>query len=136
MKKIVMSLSAVLVLGLVGVTAIGCDSDADKVAKNIGKAAEQFEVQRKIIGINGVTDKVLFEVEGKCSLEENHALPRNLEVTCKHGPNDYKKHFIGLSDNVTWISTQMQSIDADEYRTRIILKPENIVPNFDLVTGD
>lgn len=125
---------AVLGLCLTGVVA-GCSSDADKVNKNIGKACEQFECQRKIVGINGITDKVLLEVEGRCSLEQNGSLPRNLEVICKQGPNNYKKHFIGLSDNVTWISTQVEGLDADEYRTRIILKPQNLVPDFDLVTG-
>jgi len=114
----------------------GCESDADKVNENLGKAAEQFEIQRHIIGINGITDKVLFDIVGRCSLEENAALPRNLEVICKDGPHEYSKHFVGLSDNVSWISTQIEGVDASVYHTRIILKPENIVPNFDLVTGD
>lgn len=114
----------------------GCKSDADTVSDNVSKAAEQFEVQRKIIGINGITDKILFEVEGKCSLENGDTMADTLDIICKHGPHDYRKHYIGLSDNVTFISTQVKGIDADEYRTRIILKPENIVPNLDLVTGD
>ena len=113
-----------------------CASDADKASENLGKAAEQFEVQRKIVGINGITDKVLFEVEGRCSLEKGADLPDTLTVTCKHGPDDFRKHFVGISDNVTYISTQDKGLDVSVYRTRIILKPENIVPNFDLVTGD
>lgn len=132
MKKLIIMAA----LGLLLFVVTGCESDADKASHNLGKAAEQFEVQRKIIGINGITDKVLFEVEGRCSLEQNDALPRNLEVICKHGPGNYKKHFVGLSDNVTWISTQLKGIDVSVYRTRIILKPENLIPNFDLVTGE
>lgn len=112
-----------------------CESDADKVSDNVSKAAEQFEVQRKIVGINGITDKILFEVEGRCSLENGETMAHTLDVICKHGPHDYRKHYIGLSDNVTFISTQQQGIDASVYRTRIIIKPENIVPNLDLVTG-
>lgn len=127
---------AVLAAVLVAAVSVGCESDADKASDNLGKAAEQFEVQRKIVGLNGITDKVLFEIEGKCSLERNGNLPRNLEVICKHGPKDFRKHFVGLSDNVTWISTQVGGVDVSVYRTRVILKPENIVPNFDLVTGE
>jgi hypothetical protein len=132
MKKVLtVALGAICLIGVVG-----CESDADKVSKNVSKAAEQFEVQRKIIGINGITDKVLFSVEGKCSLELGESLASTLDVICKHGPNSYKKHFVGLSDNVTFIAVQVDGIDADEYRTRIIIKPENIVPNLDLVTGE
>jgi hypothetical protein len=110
----------------------GCTSDADKTSKNLSKAAEQFEVQRRIVGINGITDKVLFEVEGRCSIETPGG---RLEVICKHGPHDFRKHFVGLSDNVTYIAVQLEGIDVSTYRTRIILKPENIIPDFDLVTG-
>lgn len=128
MKKILIVLASFAML----FTATACESDADKVSKNISTAAEQFEVQRRIVGINGITDKVEFLVEGRCSIET----PGNiLEVTCKQGPKDYRKHVIGLADNVFFISTQLEGIDVSVYRTRIILKPENIVPDFDLVTG-
>lgn len=133
MKKYLVILAALAVPMMV---LSSCESDADKASDNLSKAAEQFEVQRKIIGINGITDKVLFEVEGRCSLERGESLAQTLDVICKHGPHDYRKHFVGLSDNVTFIATQMEPIDVSVYRTRIILKPENIVPNFDLVTGD
>lgn len=128
----------ILPAALVGVALLtaGCSSDADKAANNISKAAEQFEVQRKIVGVNGITDRVEFEVEGRCSIEgDGLGALRALIVTCKHGPKDFRKHYIGMSDNVFFISTQLRGIDVSVYRTRIILKPQNLVPNFDLVTG-
>lgn len=111
----------------------GCVSDADKASENISTAAEQFEVQRSIVGVNGITDKVEFYVEGRCSIEDEG---KRLVVTCKHGPNDYRKHFLGLSDNMFYISTQLEGIDVSVYHTRIVLKPENILPDFDLETGE
>jgi hypothetical protein len=125
---------AALAAALLVVT--GCESNADKVSDNLSKEAEKFSVQRKIVGINGITDKVLFEVEGRCSLELGESLKDTLDVICKHGPDDYRKHFVGLSDNVTFISTQLKGLDVSEYRTKIIIKPENIVPDFDLLTGE
>ena len=110
----------------------GCSSDADKVSQNVSTAADNFEVQRLIVGVNGITDKVEFSVEGRCSIQPN---PDQLVVVCKHGPDDYRKHYLGLSDNIFWVSTQLEGIDASVYRTRIVLKPENVVPNFDLSTG-
>ena len=110
----------------------GCSSDAQKVSRNVSTAADNFEVQRLIVGVNGITDKVEFSVEGRCSIEPN---PDQLVVTCKYGDNDYRKNYLGLSDNIFWVSTQLDGIPASVYRTRIILKPENIVPNFDLSTN-
>jgi hypothetical protein len=126
--------AVLLVAASLGATA--CGSNADIASDNISKEAEKFNVQRKIVGINGITDKVLFEVEGRCSLEYGETMENTLDVICKHGPNDYRKHYVGMSDNVTFISTQLDGIDVSEYRTKIILKPENLVPDFDLVTGD
>lgn len=121
-------------LAALGLSA--CTSDADRASQNLSKAAEQFEIQRHIVGINGITDQILFEVEGRCSIEKgNTGVADALEVTCKHGEGDIRKHHVGISDNVTYVSTQVGGFDADEFRTRIIIKPENIVPNFDMVTS-
>lgn len=137
MKRLVTKLVVipVVILATIGASACG-GSNADKVSDNLGKEAEKFNVQRKILFVNAITDRVLYEVDGRCSVDQNPVLPRNLEVVCKHGPDNYKKHFLGLSDNVTWIATQTEGIDVSEYRTKIIFRPESIVPDFDLVTGD
>lgn len=127
MKKYVL---LALTVALTAVLA-GCTSDADKASENLSKAAEQFEVQRRIVGINGITDAPAFEVEGRCSIERDG----DLIVICKHGPDDFRKHYVGLSDNTFYVATQIEGLDVDVYRTRIIIKPENIVPNFDLTTS-
>ena len=128
MKKI----GVIAVVAAVAALALtGCTSDAGKVSQNLSTAADNFEIDRMIVGINGITDEVLFSVEGKCSMERDG----DLVVTCKHGDNDYRKHYLGLSDNVTYVSTQLDGADASVYHTRIILKPQNILPDFDLSVG-
>jgi hypothetical protein len=114
-------------------TLAACGSDADVASKNISKEAEQFKVVRRIIVVNGVTDKVELEVVGRCSYEHPAG---ELQLVCKEAPGAYKKHTIGLSDNVFFAVTQLQSINVSVYRTKIILKPQNIVPDLDLVTGE
>jgi hypothetical protein len=134
MKKPII-IASVLGTGLL-LSAAGCTSDADQASKNISTAAEQFEVQRHIIGVNGITDKYAFEVVGRCSIETADSMVKGaLEVTCKHGPNDFRKHYLGPSDNVYWVATQMDGIDVSVYHTRILIKPENVLPEFDLQTG-
>jgi hypothetical protein len=125
-------LTTLIVALALAATLTACGSNADTVSKNIGKEAEKFNVQRHIVGINGITDKILFEVEGKCSIEMPGG---HLEVVCKHGPDDYRKHHIGLSDNVSFVNVQTKGVAVSEYRTKIIIRPESIVPDLDLVTG-
>jgi hypothetical protein len=128
-------LGLLLLLIIVALSACG-DSNADKASKNLGEKCERFECQRRIVGINGITDKVLFDVEGRCSIEKNKELQGTLTILCKHANNDYRKHFIGIPDNVTFVSTQLEGIQVSEYRTKIILRPEKLLPDLDLVTGD
>lgn len=113
--------------------AQGCSSNADTVSDNLSKEAEKFNVQRKIVAINGITDKPLLDVEGKCSVEKESL---GLTIICKHGPGDYRKHFVGISDNVTYTVTQLRGLAVSEYRTKFVLRPESLVPDIDLVTGE
>ncbi|WP_104087067.1 hypothetical protein [Arthrobacter sp. GMC3] len=109
----------------------GCSSDAKTASDNLSKAADQFEVQRKIVGINTRTGDYLFYVEGRCSIER----AGDLIVTCKQGPNEYRKHYIGQATDVAWVSTQMEAIDVSVYHTRVVIKPEGLIPAIDLQGG-
>lgn len=135
MKKL-----SIIALIIFGVILGGCGaSNADKVNENLGKECEKFECQRRIIAVNTILDKPILDVEGRCSVEKNDTLTRGqdtLELICKQSPDDYRKHFIGLADNVTWSSYQMKGLEVSEYRTKFIIRPESIIPDLDLVTGD
>lgn len=128
-KKSALFAGAALALGAM---LTGCDSDATKIGENLSIEADNFEVQRHIVGVNGITDKYAFEVVGRCSINDQG---NQLEVICKHGPNAYKKHMVGLSDNVFYVAEQLESMDASVYHTRVIIKPENLIPAFELSTG-
>lgn len=116
-----------LALGLVSIT--GCN-DADIASQNISRAADNFEVMRRIVFFNGITDTYLLEIQGLCSLG-NHDSAGQLSVTCKTGPGEYKKHFLGLSDNVSYLAEQLDGIDVSVYHYRVIFKPQAIVPDID-----
>jgi len=55
-----------------------------------------------------------------------------LSVVCKTSPTTYKKHFLGLSDNVTYFAEQIESAEASPYFYRVIFKPSVIIPDIDL----
>ena len=108
----------------------GC-SDADVASKNLSKAADQFEVNRRIVFYNGITGEYMLTIEGLCSLG-NHDKPRELSVTCKTGAAAFKKHFLGLSDNVTFFVEQVAPVAASPYQYRVVFKPLAIVPDIEI----
>jgi ABC-type Fe3+-hydroxamate transport system substrate-binding protein len=131
MKRLVFIITALAVI------LAACTSDADVASKNLSVAAEQFEIQRRIIFYNGITDTYMQTIEGACSIEAgNTAVANSLEVTCRVGDDAFVKHFLGLSDNVTFFVEQLVAADVDVYHHRVIFKPEVIVPDIDLVTSD
>jgi len=127
MRKKLAGLLLVLALAPIALAACG-DSDADVASHNLSKAAEQFEIERRVVFFNGITDKYLLLIEGLCSIEDEG---RQLEVTCKIGDGEFKKHFLGLSDNVSYFVEQTESADVSTTHYRVIFKPESIVPDFD-----
>lgn len=109
----------------------GCQSDADTASYNLSQAADMFEINRRIVFYNGITDGYILTIEGKCSLGNNDDAGK-LTVTCKTGPNAYKKHFLGLSDNVTFFAEQIDAADVSAYHYRVVMKPQSILPDIDV----
>ena len=124
-----------VIVGLIPSTLASCTSAADTANKNLSKAAENFEVPRRIVGVNLITDTVLFTVEGYCSYETGDTI----EVICATQDKDRKSHVsrttLGTADQVTFVSTQLEDVEVDFFRPRVIFRPETIVPDFDLSTS-
>jgi len=111
----------------------GCGAPAAKTASdNLSTAADNFEINRRIVFFNGITDKYLLTVEGRCSI---HPDGGKLDVTCKIADNQYKKHFLGLSDNVSYFVEQLDPADVSVYHYRVLFKPETIVPDINIDAG-
>jgi hypothetical protein len=119
-------------IGLFAVALVGCSRDAQVASHNLSLAADQFEIDRRIVFFNGITDTYLLSIEGRCSIEDQ---VNQLEVTCKTGDDRYKKHFLGLSDNVSYFVEQLESADVNVYHYRVIFRPQEIIPDIDLETG-
>lgn len=105
-----------------------CERDADIASRNISKAADMFEIDRRVVFYNGITGGYMLTIEGRRSINDQG---RQLEVTCKDGPNSFKKHFLGLSDNVTYFAEQIGLADVSVYHHRIVFKPQTIIPDVD-----
>jgi hypothetical protein len=106
----------------------GCGDDASIASYNISKAADNFEIDRRIVFYNGITDTYMLTIEGRCSIEDQTT---QLEVTCKIGRDAFKKHFLGLSDNVTYFAEQLETANVSVYHHRVTFKPQSILPDVD-----
>jgi hypothetical protein len=120
---------------MVIVLLTGCTTDADVASHNLSNAADNFKIDRRIVFYNGITNDYILVIEGKCSLGNND-VPGELTVTCKTGENNYKKHFLGLSDNVTYFAEQTDSAPVNVYNYKVTFKPESIIPDIDLKMGE
>lgn len=109
---------------------VGCNTDADIASTNISKAAEQFEIVRRIVFVNGITDSYILSVEGRCSVEFH---PNKFEVTCKVDDGTYLKHYLGRADNVFPFVEQIQSANVSASHYKVIFKPLQIIPDIDIV---
>lgn len=106
----------------------GCSSDADVASRNLSQAADNFEVSRRVVFYNGITGEYMLSIEGLCS-KGNGDSARQVTVTCKVGPGVYKKHFLGLSDNVTYFIEQVEPFPAGANHYVVNFKPSVILPD-------
>jgi hypothetical protein len=122
MRKFLIALSIISAAILVG-----CAKPADIASRNMSEAADNFEVVRRVIFYNGITGEYMLKIEGFCSLGNNDK-PKQLSLTCKTGNGEYKKHFLGLSDNVTYFVEQIDSKNVGNDHYVVDFKPSAILP--------
>lgn len=127
MKKAIMLVVLVLVSSFV---LSGCTT-ADTASYNLSKEADYFKINRRIVFYNGINGEYILQIEGFCSLG-NQDPSGELSVTCKTGEDSYKKHFLGLSDNVTYFAEQIESKDVSANHYKVIFRPSTIIPNLEV----
>lgn len=128
-RKILAPVAAVAV----ALALAGCNA-ADTASRNISYESDNFKVMRRIVFVNGITDKYLLSIEGLCSITKDKE-DNQLEVTCKTGDSEYKKHYLGISDNVTYFVEQMDGSDVDTFHYKVAFRPEELLPDIDLQTS-
>jgi len=108
-----------------------CNQESDVAAYNVSQAAHNFEVNRRCIFYNGITGEYILVIEGLLSVTESGTQNR-LEVIVKTGPKAYKKHYLGLSDNVSYFVEQLEPVAADPFHYRVFFRPTTIIPDVEV----
>lgn len=119
-------LKAILLSVIMGVLLGGC-SEADRVSSNLSKEADNFNDIRQVTVINCLQGDVLFQMTGKMSITAD-TNDNQLEVVVEDEDGNYKKHFIGLSDNVTYVVEDITSGEVNKYKYTLNFNPEMWIP--------
>jgi hypothetical protein len=123
-------IKSIVLISTIAATLSACSPAANIASRNLSRAADEFEVNRRIVFYNGITGEYMLTVQGLCALG-NDDKPRQLSITCKTGPTAYKKHFLGLSDNVSYMVEHLEANTANTYHYRVIFKPQSVLPDVD-----
>lgn len=123
--------ASMAVATLAGGALITACNDADVASHNLSQAADNFQVMRKITVINGITDSVILTVEGLCSLGNNDPI-KLPSITCKDEKGNFKKDFIGMGDNTTYVIEQLDPVSVSVYHYKVVIKPSVLIPSIEL----
>lgn len=111
----------------------GCSTDADVASHNLSQEADNFKINRRVVFYNGITADYVLTIEGLCALKADEG--RKISITCKTGEGVYKKHYLGLSDNVTYFIEQLEPAAVGVYRYKVTFKPSVILPDVTVKAG-
>ena len=119
-------------IAVAGLLALAACDDADVARKNLTKAADNFEIVRRIVMYNAIRGENIMVSEGRCSVS-----PEKLRtsVICKIGPDRYIRNFYGTSDNTVYFVEQMAPVPVNVYHYRRTFKPQAILPDIDFRGG-
>lgn len=127
MKKRIVYVLAMAALA-VGMLA-GCETEASRVEYNLTQEADNFNIVRQLTVINCLKGDVLFQMTGKMSITAD-VDDNQLEIIVENEDGNYTKHFVGLSDNVTYTIEDLNlgKNDVEKYKYTLNFNPNMWLP--------
>lgn len=125
MKKKVLALVLAVVMCMF-MTA--CDTEAERVSYNLSQQADNFNIVRQLTVINCIEGDVLFQMTGKLSITADTA-DNQLEIIVEDN-GTYVKHFVGLSNNVTYVVEDLNlgANEVNKYKYTLNFNPNMWLP--------
>lgn len=114
-----------LLLVLTTCSFMGC-TQAERVSRNLSTEADSFNIIRQVTVIDCITGDTLFQISGKISITAD-STDNQLEIISEENGN-YKKHFVGLSNNVSYVVEQLDVKNVDNYKFTINYNPKMWIP--------
>jgi hypothetical protein len=120
---------ALMATAVIALFFSGCD-DASVARSNLERAEQNFEVHRRVVFYNGITGEYILSIEGRLAIIVDS--DGDLVVTVKTDSGKYLKHYLGLSDNVTYFSEALEANDVSTSGYRVVFKPSVIAPTIEM----
>ena len=124
LSKRFVGIGLVIIVAIISLSA--CTSEAESVNENLSKDADNFKIARKVTFVNGITDRVILEVQGLCSVDPGDG--NRMMVTCKDNRGLYVRHSMGKSDNVIWVVQQLEATNTSTSAYRFVVRPDSLIP--------
>lgn len=120
-SRIILALLSVL---LTVTVLTGCETEAQRVSYNLSQQADNFNIVRQLTVINCIEGDVLFQMTGKMSITADTA-DNQLEIIVEDN-GTYVKHFVGLSDNVTYVVEDLNlgANEVNKYKYTLNFNPK------------
>jgi hypothetical protein len=113
------------------ICAVGCSSDSEVASYNVTQDAHQFKVFRRVVFYNGITNEYILEIRAFCSVTPEP--DGRVSVIIKKENGTFLKHYLGLSDNVTYFCEQLDPSSVSSTHYRVLFKPLAIVPDVKVI---
>lgn len=128
MKKFVIISLCLLMCVVMGFSMTSCETQAQRVSYNLSQEADNFNIVRQLTVINCIKGDVLFQMTGKLSIEAD-TMDNQLEIVVEDG-GTYVKHFVGLSDNVTYVIEDLNlgKNEVSKYKYTLNFNPNMWIP--------
>ena len=126
MKKKIL---AICMIGAIVFGLSGCETEAQRVSYNLSQEADNFNVVRELTVIDCITGDTLFQMSGKMSITADTA-DNQLEIIVENDNGSYVKHFVGLSDNVTYVVEDLSlgENEVSKYKYTLNFNPKMWIP--------
>lgn len=122
-KKIIAAIAA----AVIAIAALAGCSEANRVSANLSLEADNFNEVRQLTVINCIKGDTLFQMTGKMSI--NYVPERSqLEIIVEDENGEYSKHYVGISDNVTYVVEDISAGDVDKYKYTLNFNPNMWIP--------
>lgn len=124
-KKLIMIISTIIMMA----TALTGCTEAEMASYNLSQQADNFNVVRQLTVINCIEGDVLFQMTGKMSITADTS-DNQLEIIVENDDGSYVKHFVGLSDNVTYVVEDLNlgANEVERYKYTLNFNPNMWIP--------